>query len=113
MMYFLKHILLLFLLYLTINLTFAQNKDSLKFATFEMINQAEYCALITIDEDGFPAARMMQTLPVEYDFVIWLGTKPNTQKIKHIENNQRVSVYYSDVESAAYVNVQGIAEKSY
>lgn len=76
----------------------------------EIINQASTCALITIDQDGQPIARMMQTLPTENDFIIWLATNPKTRKIEQIKANEKVSIYYTEANSTGYVCIQGTAE---
>lgn len=90
--------------------SFSQTEERYTNIALQIINESSFCSLITIDEDGIPAARMMQTLPVGDDFVIWLGTKPNTQKVAQIKANSKVSVYYTDANSTAYVNVQGRAD---
>lgn len=92
------------------NISKAQSKENIEGIALEIINQADFCSLVTIDNNGYPAARMMQTLPVEDDFFIWLGTKPNTQKVKQIKTNSKVSVYYTEANSTGYVNVKGKAE---
>lgn len=76
----------------------------------EIINQASTCALISLDEDSAPIARMMQTLPTENDFIIWLATNPKTRKAEHIKANEKVSVYYTEANSTGYVCIQGTAE---
>lgn len=74
-----------------------------------MINEASTVSLITLDKEGYPSARMMQTLATHEDFIIWLATKPNTKKIKQVKQNSRVSLYYTDKNSTGYVCIQGKA----
>jgi len=81
----------------------------IKTVALEIINSAATCSLITIDGEGFPTARMMQTLPTEGDFLIWLATKPNTKKIDQIKQNAKVSLYYTDDQSTGYVCLKGKA----
>lgn len=90
--------------------SFAQLEDTLKSAALQIINNSDFCTLITIDSSGFPAARIMQSLTVAEDFVIWLGTKPITQKVNHIKAHPEVSVYYTENSSTTYVNIKGKAE---
>ncbi len=97
------------LLFLQIS-TFGQTENRQKSIALEIINQSAFCSLTTLDEEGIPESRMMQTLPVGEDFVIWLGTKSNSQKVTQINNNPKVSVYYTEAHSTGYVNVQGEAE---
>lgn len=91
-------------------INFAQNIDN-KYskAALQIMNKASTCSLITLDMEGNPEARMMQTLPTKDDFVIWLATKPNTRKIKQIEHNSIVGVYYEDG-SNGYVYLKAFAE---
>lgn len=106
-----KSIFFIFLFFLSISHdALSQIQNAERKAALNIINQSQFCALITIDEEGIPESRMMQTLPVEEDFVIFLGTNPNTQKINQIKNNPNVSVYYTESNSTGYVNIQGKAE---
>lgn len=76
----------------------------------KIINQAPTCALITINENGFPISRMMQTLATEKDFIIWMATKPNTKKVKEIKVNPQVNIYYQEQNGSGYVSLLGHAE---
>ncbi len=102
------------LIFLFQQLSYAQNtkleEANHKEIALGIINQASTCALITIDENGFPISRMMQTLPTENDFIIWLATKPNTRKAEHVKVNEKVSVYFTENQSTGYVCIQGVAE---
>lgn len=89
---------------------FAQTEATPKEVALNIMNQAAFCSFTTIDDDGLPESRMMQTLRIEKDFIIWLGTKPNTQKVAQVKNNPNVSVYYTEAHSTGYVNIQGKAE---
>lgn len=91
-------------------LSFAQNTNKIREVSLSIINKSQFCSLSTINTDGYPENRMMQTLPVGQDFIIWLGTNPKTQKVAQIKNNPMVSVYYAEDSSGSYVNVQGKAE---
>jgi len=102
--------LILILLLGNSTLVFSQSETKQKEIALQIINNAKVCSLISIDNEGYPAARMMQTLPVEEDFIVWLGTKNITNKVDQIKNNPKVSVYYMESETSGYVNMQGIAE---
>lgn len=94
---------------LLFNIGFTQQKKDTNTIALKIINDTELCSLITLNENGFPEARMMQTLPVKNDFVIWLGTNPKTRKVQQIKDHPKVSVYYTETGSAGYVNIQGEA----
>lgn len=104
----------LLLSYTCLSSIIAQNTNSKdaknKKIALEIINQASTCALITIDENGAPMTRMMQTLPTEKDFIIWLATNPKTRKVDHIKTNEKVSIYFAEASATGYVSIQGTAE---
>ncbi len=89
-------------------------KDSLetkiKSAAKEIMKDANTCALITLDKDGFPIVRMMDPFLPENDFTVWLATNPNSRKASQIKKNPKVSLYYVEQGSAGYVMLQGNAE---
>ena len=42
-------------------------------------------------------------------YPVWFGTNPLSRKVSEIRHNPRVTLYYFDRESQAYVTIQGIA----
>ena len=82
----------------------------IKQAAKEIIDSAEICTLITIDAEGIPRARALETLPLEDDFIIWLGTNLQSRKVAQIKNNNKVSVYYTEKGNGGYVVLYGKAE---
>jgi general stress protein 26 len=95
------------------NVSLAQPADSakikLKSAALDMMKSAGLCALITIDKQGRPAARMMDAFAPESDFVVWLGTNPRSRKVQEIKKNSAVCLYYSNPALPGYVMLQGTA----
>lgn len=89
-------------------------KDSLetkiKTAAKEIMKAANTCALVTLNEDGFPVVRMMDPFIPENDFTVWLATNPNSRKAVQIKKNPKVSLYYVEQGSVGYVMLQGNAE---
>ncbi len=113
-----KHFLvILFLLYGFPNQSFSQNKnlvkpstDEIKTAAREIIKSTGTCALITIDSEGGPRARAMETLIPDDDFIIWFGTNPKSRKVSQIKNDSKVTIYYLDKDESGYVMLYGNAE---
>lgn len=105
--------MIIFSLFIGITISSGQDSPSeetkYKEVALEIINAATTCSLVTMDEQGFPMARMMQTLPTEIDFVVWLATKPNCRKVSQIKENNKVSLYYSEANDMGYVCLQGQA----
>ena len=75
-----------------------------------MMEKAGNCALITLDESGHPRARTMDPFPPDEDMIVWFGTNINSRKVKHIKNDDRVTLYYFDKEGSSYVVIMGRAE---
>ena len=70
---------------------------------------ARYCALITLDSKGRVHARTMDPFPPDENMLIWFGTNPKSRKVTEIRRNNRVTLYYFDRKSPAYVTISGIA----
>jgi general stress protein 26 len=51
----------------------------------------------------------MSRLPLEKNWIIWLGTNPRSRKVQQIKNNPNVMVFYYDSKGASYVSVSGKA----
>jgi general stress protein 26 len=85
------------------------SKDELIVAAREIIATARYCALITIDSKGRIHARAMDPFPPDENLVIWFGTNPKSRKVVEIRRHRRVTLYYFDRESPAYVTISGFA----
>ncbi len=77
----------------------------------ELIKKAVAAYLTTIDPEGYPSTRAMFNLknsrqfPELVDFMskhneltLFFTTNTSSDKIKHIMNNPKVSVYYCDTE---------------
>ncbi len=76
----------------------------------EMTGAARYAALITTDDDGHPAARIMDPFPPEDDFTIWLATNARSRKVEQIRRDSRVTLLYFDADDPGYVTFVGYAE---
>jgi general stress protein 26 len=85
------------------------SKDELIVAAREIIATARYCALITVDSKGRIHARTMDPFPPDENLVIWFGTNPKSRKVTEIRRHRRVTLYYFDRESPAYVTISGFA----
>ena len=108
--------LLLFSIAATASYSDAQEKDrkdteraKLIAAAREIMADARYCALITVDANGQAQARTMDPFPAGEDMVVWLGTNPKSRKVSEIRKNPRVVLYYFDQPSQSYVSISGVA----
>jgi general stress protein 26 len=84
-------------------------KKDLKEIAKEIMIDAKNCALITIDSIGVAHARTMDPFLPEENFTVWMGTNSHSLKVKQIQNNKNVTLYYFDKETVSYVTLQGFA----
>src|SRR2546421_10146880 len=83
--------------------------DELIAAAREIMTTTRYCALITTDRRGRANARTMDAFAPDERMIVWFATNPLSRKVSEIRRNPRVTLYYFDRESQAYVSVQGVA----
>ncbi|MFH1196758.1 MAG: pyridoxamine 5'-phosphate oxidase family protein [bacterium] len=117
--FFRKSMIILFALFFLASLLIAQNennsvrtevsRDSLIKVARSIIDSARCRVLVTVDEFGKPHAREMDPFIPDENMIIWLGTNPKTRKVKQIENNPNVVVFYYETKGLSYVAVEGKA----
>ena len=84
-------------------------RDTLISAAREIMTETRYCALITTGRNGRAHARTMDAFAPEEEMSVWLATNPRSRKAAEIRRNPKVTLYYFDRESAAYVTIYGTA----
>jgi general stress protein 26 len=84
-------------------------REQLLSAARKIMEAAQFCTLITIDENGQPQARTMDPFAPEDDMVVWLGTSSKSRKVRHIRGKPRVTLFYFDPEGLSYVSLAGKA----
>ena len=88
----------------------AADRDSVIAAAREIMAMQKYCALITVDSAGRPQARTMNPFPPEEDLTVWIATNSRSRKVREIQYNPRVCLYYADHNQASgYVAMTGKA----
>jgi general stress protein 26 len=76
----------------------------------EVMQKAHYCAFITIGDQGQPQARVVEPSPPDDEFAVWVGTSPVTRKVVQIRKDPRVTLFYFDAATRAYVTLIGGAD---
>ena len=76
----------------------------------EIMQQARFCTLITVDGEGHPRARMMDPLRPGEGLNVWLATNPLTRKVGQINADPHVTLLYFDATDPSYVTILGTAE---
>lgn len=85
------------------------SRDQLVAAAREIMTTTRYCALITTGVRGRTNARTMDAFAPDESMVVWFGTNPASRKVAEIRRNPRVTLYYFDRDSQAYVTLHGVA----
>lgn len=85
------------------------SRDSILIYARMIIDSAQCRVFVTVDENGRPQAREMSPFPPEDNWVVWLGTFPTSRKVKQIQNNPNVLIFYYDTKGMSYVSVSGKA----
>ena len=85
------------------------SRDELLAEAREIMTATRYCALITIDKSGRAQARTMDAFAPDEKMAVWFGTNPLSRKVVEIRRHSRVTLYYFDRESQAYVTIHGTA----
>lgn len=85
------------------------SEDSLVLIAREIIEAANYVALISLDANGHPQARVMDPFPPEDDMTVWLATNPRSRKVEQIRADTRVTLYYFDASGLGTVTLMGTA----
>lgn len=78
-------------------------------AAQEIISNAYYCSLITVDEYGVARSRIMEPFPPEENWEIWMATNPKSRKVEQLQNNNQVTLQYFDKNNLGYVSLMGKA----
>jgi general stress protein 26 len=86
------------------------SKENLLSEMRQVMKDAGYPALITVDERGQPRARTVDAFAPDASMTIWVATRPNTRKVAQIQSNSAVTLYYFDGSSRSYVTLMGDAE---
>jgi general stress protein 26 len=79
-------------------------------AAREIMGAQTYCALVTLDETGRPEIRTMNPFPPEEDMAVWMATNTRSLKVRQIQRDPRVVLYYANHKDAiGYVALHGKA----
>jgi general stress protein 26 len=86
------------------------SKENLLSEIRQVMKDAGYPALITVDDQGQPRARTVDAFAPDASMTIWVATRPNTRKVAQVQSNSAVTLYYFDALSRSYVTLMGEAE---
>jgi general stress protein 26 len=73
------------------------------------MQEAHFCTLVTVGEDGQPQARIVDPFPPDSAFTIWIATNPLTRKVQEIQANPRVTLLCYNPAAYEFVTVLGTA----
>jgi general stress protein 26 len=88
------------------------DRDPVSFAlraARSLISNARFAVFVTIDQKGFPYARVIDPLsPNSSIDDIWFGTNRFTRKFAHISQNPRTALIYFDLSSLGFTYMSGL-----
>jgi general stress protein 26 len=67
------------------------------------------CALITLGDDGQPQARTMDPSAPDDRMAVYFVTNPSSRKVRQLQKDPRVTLYYYDDDAVGYVTLLGTA----
>ncbi len=73
----------------------------------DLMKQAYFATLITMDAQEQPRARVLETFEPDNEFVIWMGTNPRSRKVQQIQNNPTATLHFFDKALMGYVSLMG------
>src|SRR5438045_3466657 len=76
-------------------------------AAQDIMQKAHYVTLVTVAPDGQPQARIVDPLPPDANFTIWMSTNPLSRKVDQLRRNDRVTLLFYDASTASYVSLLG------
>lgn len=88
---------------------FTSEEESIIKESKDLMKQAYFATLITLDENNQPRARILETFEPDNEFVIWMGTNPHSRKVQQIQNNSTATLHYFDKALMGYVSLMGKA----
>ena len=88
---------------------FTSDEQSIINESKDLMKQAYFVTLITMDTQEQPRARILETFEPDNEFVIWMGTNPRSRKVQQIQNNPTATLHYFDKALMGYVSLMGKA----
>ncbi len=78
-------------------------------AARDVMRQAQFCTLVTLDEGGQPQARVMDPAEPDADFVVWIATNSKSRKVAQLAREPRATLGYFDRATMSFVTLLGSA----
>ena len=75
-----------------------------------IINDSNSCVFITLDSNNNPTSRLMDPYIYNNDFEIYLVTNPNSRKVSHIRDDNRITLNFTSKDGESYVSINGTAK---
>lgn len=77
------------------------------------VARTKYCFLITTGEESSPTARLVEPLAEPDELVFFIGTHPQSRKVRQIAENNAVTLAFSSTDEDANLVVYGTATVSH
>ena len=85
------------------------DREALLSAARSIIESDQTAALVSVDSDGRPRIRTVNTTKPDSAMSIWIATRPGTRKVDQIRHNPNVALYYNVDNEISYLSIMGTA----
>ena len=75
-----------------------------------IVNDSNSCVFITLDSNNNPTSRLMDPYIYNNNFEIYLVTNPNSRKVSHIRDDNRITLNFTSKDGGSYVSINGTAK---
>ncbi|MDB4086848.1 pyridoxamine 5'-phosphate oxidase family protein [Flavobacteriaceae bacterium] len=108
---YISHLIVILFIFISIS-SFSQeySKKNIIDIANSIINDSHSCVFITLDSNNKPTSRLMDPNIYNNDFEIYLVTNPNSRKVSHIRNDNRITLNFSHKKRGSYVSINGTAK---
>jgi general stress protein 26 len=76
----------------------------------ELVDQARFCMLTTMTDDGRHVSRPMAVQSVEFDGDLWFFVDDGSDKVAQVRSHPQVNVAFDDGDHQAWTSISGAAE---
>jgi general stress protein 26 len=85
------------------------SRDKILSASHQIVANARYATLVTVNGASQPDARIIDPFAPEYDWTIWFATNAASRKVGELKADSRVTLLYFYAPTKGYVTIKGRA----
>jgi len=86
---------------------FSERENRILNESRNIIKNSYFGSFVSINNNDFPKIRVVEPISPDKEFIIYFATKPNTRKVKEIDNHPKTAFHFFDKSQLAYVSLYG------